>query len=676
MDSASSSFTPNSKRPLDPTTTTTSMDPTATTPKRRHLSSTTTTTEQTVFRLLCPSSLIPHLRPLQLQSLLHISSENNDADHCVVHILNDVVVNDNGDQDQDCSPAQQALLKVFETMAMAKPKVVVGDDENEEVNNRVNDPAHDHDHDPDPDPNLNSGGTVCCRLLAGSNQVGCVLGRGGKIVEKIRQESGAQVRVLPRDHHHSHDLIQITGNFSAVKKALLSVSSCLQDNPRVDAANSGSTKPSLGALHGTPLPPYVDIPQRGYAPNFHAADYRSRGYSSVPGPENIGAGHRMAMEEEVVFKLLCQLDKVGSLIGKGGCIIRALQSETGASIKIADSVSDSDERVVVISARENSEQKHSPAQEAVIRVHCRIAEIGFEPGAAVVARLLVHSQQIGCLLGKGGFIITEMRRATGASIRIFSKEQVPKCGSPNDEVVQVIGNMQSVQDALFHITGRLRETIFPMKPPPPNFSAPPYMSPFPEMPPPLFRPRHNPASPGSYPSPVGHPHGVDRSAIPSQPLDHQPTFSHGMDRSGPSNMDRVPYPYGSERPGHGPTFDRPSSSPRSWNPQAVSSGNNWGTADVLGLTSKSGPLRSGSQVPILTSTTVEITIPQTFLGHVHGENNSNLTQIQQISGAKVLIHDPKPGAMEGVVIVSGTTEQTHAAQCLIQAFILCGQTPP
>ena len=86
---------------------------------------------------------------------------------------------------------------------------------------------------------------------------------------------------------------------------------------------------------------------------------------------------------------------------------------------------------------QNSEQKHSPAQEAVIRVHSRIAEIGFEPGAAVIARLLVHSQQIGCLLGKGGFIISEMRRATGASIRIFTKEQVPKCGTPNDEVVQV-----------------------------------------------------------------------------------------------------------------------------------------------------------------------------------------------------------------------------------------------
>ena len=86
---------------------------------------------------------------------------------------------------------------------------------------------------------------------------------------------------------------------------------------------------------------------------------------------------------------------------------------------------------------QNSEQKHSPTQEAVIRVHSRIAEIGFEPGSAVVARLLVHSQQIGCLLGKGGHIISEMRRATGASIRIFTKDQVPKCASLSDEVVQV-----------------------------------------------------------------------------------------------------------------------------------------------------------------------------------------------------------------------------------------------
>ena len=73
---------------------------------------------------------------------------------------------------------------------------------------------------------------------------------------------------------------------------------------------------------------------------------------SGPGP---GPDHRMGMEEEVVFRLLCQADKVGSLIGKGGSYKRALQTETGASIKIPNATQESHEMVVVISAREACE---------------------------------------------------------------------------------------------------------------------------------------------------------------------------------------------------------------------------------------------------------------------------------------------------------------------------------
>lgn len=136
--------------------------------------------------------------------------------------------------------------------------------------------------------------------------------------------------------------MQITGNFDAVKKALLSVTSCLQDS----AANSGSFKLSGGAAPPAQVEPF---PQRGpYAPDHH-----SRGYSSFPGPEGAGPPHhRGFVEEEVVFKLLCHQDKVGSLIGKGGSVVRAMQNETGASIQIVDVGPDSDERVVVISARE------------------------------------------------------------------------------------------------------------------------------------------------------------------------------------------------------------------------------------------------------------------------------------------------------------------------------------
>ncbi|XP_050382534.1 KH domain-containing protein HEN4 [Argentina anserina] len=569
-----------------------------------------TSTATAVFRLLFPSSkagsLIGKLgsvpgAKVQFDYPTH-------GDECVVVVLADPAPQSPSSQSPDGSPAQLALVRVFRRMA-------------DEVG----------------EPEKGNGSGCCCRLLVGSGQ----LGRGGKVVEKVRQESGAQVRVFARDQipacaSAGDELIQITGEFSTVKKALLSISGCLLENSKVDAANSSATKVSGGSIHGTGMPAQVDpVPHRGLG------------------------SQRMAMEEEVVFKLLCHHDKVGSLIGKGGSIVRTFQNETGASIKIVDAAPDSDERVVVISAQENLEQNFSPAQEAVMRVHHRIAEIGFEPGAAVVARLLVHPQQIGCLLGKGGFIINEMRRATGASIRIFPKEQVHKFSYHHDDVVQVIGSFQSVQDALFHVTSRIREAILPGKQTYPNFGAPPHMSSFPEMPPPSFRPRHNPTSPGAYPSPVGFHHGMDRS-FRSQPPDHQSPFSHG-DHGGLSHMDRVPHSYGGERPGPGPAFEK--SSPRAWTGDAS-----------LGVAPRSGSLRSGSQPPQLTSTSIEIMIPQAFMSHVYGENNSNLNQIRQVSGANIVIHDSKPGSLETQVVVSGTPDKTHAAQSLIHGFILCGQT--
>lgn len=53
-------------------------------------------------------------------------------------------------------------------------------------------------------------------------------------------------------------------------------------------------------------------------------------------------------------------------------------------------------------------------------------------------RILVPSSRIGCLLGKGGAIITEMRRMTRANIRVLGKENLPKVASDDDEMVQVI----------------------------------------------------------------------------------------------------------------------------------------------------------------------------------------------------------------------------------------------
>ncbi|KAF3550007.1 hypothetical protein DY000_02010418 [Brassica cretica] len=462
-----------------------------------------------------------------------------------------------------------------------------------------------------------------CRVLVRGNQVDYLMSQGGMMMQRIREDSGASVRIASTDQippcaFPGDVVIQINGKFSNVKKALLMITNCLQE--------SGAP----------PTWEECSFPPPGYPPDYHSMEYHQWDHPPNPMPEDVGPFNRPPIvEEEVSFRLLCPADKVGSLIGKGGAVVRALQNETGASIKVSDPTHETEERIVVISARENLERRHSLAQDAVMCVHNRIVEIGFEPSAAVVARLLVHSPFIGRLLGKGGHVISEMRRATGASIRVFAKDQATKYESQHDEIVQIIGNVKTVQDALFQITSRLREAMFPGRIPFPGMGGPPppFMGPYPEPPPP-FGPRPYPASPDRYHSPVG--------------------------------------PY-HERHCHGPGFDRPPS-PMSWTPQPPIDGHPGGMVPDVnhGYALRNEPI--GGENMAMTSANVEIVVPQAYLGHLYGDNCSNLNYIKQVTGANVVVHDPKAGTTEGLVVVSGTSDQAHFAQSLLHAFILCGQS--
>nr|XP_007159155.1 hypothetical protein PHAVU_002G213500g [Phaseolus vulgaris]ESW31149.1 hypothetical protein PHAVU_002G213500g [Phaseolus vulgaris] len=69
----------------------------------------------------------------------------------------------------EVSKAQEALLKVFERILD-----VAADTAGTEVGDRV----------------------VSCRLLADTSQVGAVIGKAGKVIEKIRIDTGCKIRVL------------------------------------------------------------------------------------------------------------------------------------------------------------------------------------------------------------------------------------------------------------------------------------------------------------------------------------------------------------------------------------------------------------------------------------------------------------------------------------------------
>jgi len=74
------------------------------------------------------------------------------------------------------------------------------------------------------------------------------------------------------------------------------------------------------------------------------------------------------------------LEKIGSIIGRGGENAKQLRTETQAKIRIGESVSGCEERVITIfsSSREtntidDAEDKVCPAQDALFRVHERLA---------------------------------------------------------------------------------------------------------------------------------------------------------------------------------------------------------------------------------------------------------------------------------------------------------------
>lgn len=46
--------------------------------------------------------------------------------------------------------------------------------------------------------------------------------------------------------------------------------------------------------------------------------------------------------------------------------------------------------------------------------------------------------------------------------------------------------------------------------------------------------------------------------------------------------------------------------------------------------------------------------------------------LNQISGAKVMVHEGRSGTTDRTIVISGTPDETQAAQSLLQAFILTG----
>ncbi|URE44899.1 KH domain [Musa troglodytarum] len=333
--------------------------------------------------------------------------------------------------------------------------------------------------------------TVSARLLVLSGQVGCVLGKGGSVIKQMSTDSGAQIRILPRDKlplcaSQQDEIVQVTGGVESVKKALHLVAQQLLDNPPREHdlfLSLGFSGPSSDPFASIPRAEGLPPPNFQYPPQVPPFSNRSHDIMDFhpgigpPFPKFHESGPPLQPQvspEPITYRLLCSNDKVGSVIGKGGNIVKGLKNDTGCEIKVLETTPESEDRIIVISGLALPSDRIAPVQDAVLRVqHRLVMAVPDTKESIVLSRLLVASNQTGCLLGKGGSIIADMRKLSGAHIRILGKEQIPKGVPENDEVIQISGEFGAVQEALLQITARLKLHVFRDKLPTMNPNMPP-----------------------------------------------------------------------------------------------------------------------------------------------------------------------------------------------------------
>ncbi|KAF5450437.1 hypothetical protein F2P56_030791 [Juglans regia] len=494
------------------------------------------------------------------------------------------------------------------------------------------------------------GKKVATRLVVSRMHVGCLLGKGGKIIEQMRIETKTQIRILPRDHNlprcvtMSEEIVQVVGEANCVKSAITIISTRLRESQHRDRSHF------QGRIHSperffAPDDDYIphinsaarrsSIDGAAFGPRLSAHNIRGNNYASRPSGFTIEGTIPMAdnvqpfYAEDLVFRMLCPSDKVDFVVGEADGILELLRNEIGVDVKVTESVPGSNEQIIIISSEEGPDDELFPAQEALLHIQTRIVDLVPDKDNIITTRLLVPSCDIGCLDGRDGSLL-EMRRLTGANIQVLPREEIPVFVSGTDELIQIVGEIKAARDALVEVTSRLRSHLyrefFQKDTTPPSVSAP---------------------------GPVGS--GIGQEAY--SPNNIIPV------RDGHTGVDAPSATYQNVQTVAITQPSRDVGGPGSEIPKQNESHHRDDVPIVLNRIS----------VPLVTRSTLEVVIPDHAVPKLVMKSKNKLAQISELSGANVTLIEDRPELTQKIIQISGTPEQAERAQSLLQGFILSTQ---
>ncbi|KAL1196278.1 KH domain-containing protein HEN4 [Cardamine amara subsp. amara] len=345
-------------------------------------------------------------------------------------------------------------------------------------------------------------------------------------------------------------------------------------------------------------------------------------------------------KRQVVLKILCSNERASCVIGQEGSI-RALQSETGISISVGDTLADCDERLITITGLDNFQDSYSPTQRAFVLVFSRLYETAAE-NDSITARLVVPSNEIGLLVGREAHKIPEMNKRSGAFIQVLYVKQNPKCVADSNQVVQISGKFPNVKEAINHVTIKLVENMsyrsFDVTSRPVDAD-------------PCIRPHY--PFPNRFTPSAGYAPNFGQYPFMNR---FTPTAGYAPNFGLPPSMDLNDiYRHSSQTP----FWSQTPAAPR-------------GVHDGIGIYDGSGGLPSTVADLRLdsrlissndTNTTVEFRIPENAVDFVFGHND--LQNLRELSGARIRVLESNR-----IIAISGTPHQIQSARNILHTLSL------
>ncbi|EMP42654.1 Insulin-like growth factor 2 mRNA-binding protein 2 [Chelonia mydas] len=273
---------------------------------------------------------------------------------------------------------------------------------------------------------------VPLKILAHNSLVGRLIGKEGRNLKKIEQDTGTKITISPLQDltiYNPERTITVKGNIEACSNAEVEIMKKLREayeNDIVAVNQQANLIPGL---------------------NLSALGIFSTGLSMLPsaaGARGAAAAsyNPFALPAQEVVNLFIPTQAVGAIIGKKGQHIKQLARFAGASIKIAPAEGpDASERMVIITGPPEAQFK------AQGRIFGKLKEENFfnpKEEVKLEAHIKVPSSAAGRVIGKGGKTVNELQNLTSAEV-IVPRDQTP---DENEEVVvKIIGHFFASQTA-------------------------------------------------------------------------------------------------------------------------------------------------------------------------------------------------------------------------------------